>query len=138
MKEDFASAAGRHLEDARILHTQSRHDNAAYLLGYVVECSLKYIVQKSGLSPQVYGHRLDLLSEQVMTLAFLLSPVARRYHVVESPALRDILCHWKSQLRYCETGSVDGKSVDRWLGAASDIYSGTVVQAILDGMEVRR
>ena len=38
MQESFSQAAGRHLQDAKILCEQERWDNAVYLAGYVVEC----------------------------------------------------------------------------------------------------
>lgn len=37
MTELFASAAGRHLQDAKILLSKNRWDNAIYLAGYVVD-----------------------------------------------------------------------------------------------------
>ena len=45
MTELFASAAGRHLQDAKILLSKKRWDNAIYLAGYVVECAFKFLVQ---------------------------------------------------------------------------------------------
>jgi HEPN domain-containing protein len=42
MTELFASAAGRHLQDAKILLSKKRWDNAIYLAGYVVECLLSF------------------------------------------------------------------------------------------------
>jgi hypothetical protein len=36
VQESFSQAAGRHLQDAKILCEQERWDNAVYLAGYVV------------------------------------------------------------------------------------------------------
>ncbi len=42
MSDAFASAAARHWEDAQRLFLDNRFDNAAYLAGYAVECSLNW------------------------------------------------------------------------------------------------
>ena len=42
--DDHPEAAGKHLSDASTLLTASRLDGAAYLAGYVVECSLKAVM----------------------------------------------------------------------------------------------
>jgi HEPN domain-containing protein len=46
MNQSFASAAGRHLQDAKILLSKKRWDNAIYLTGYVVECAFKLLVEQ--------------------------------------------------------------------------------------------
>ena len=43
--DDHPEAAGKHLLDAGALLAAGRADGAAYLSGYVVECSLKSIYQ---------------------------------------------------------------------------------------------
>ena len=48
LPHDYASAAARHWEDAISLTQASRFDNSAYLAGYVVECSLKSLIEISG------------------------------------------------------------------------------------------
>ena len=44
MSENFISAAARHSFDADLLIENKRLDNAGYLAGYAVECSLKAII----------------------------------------------------------------------------------------------
>ena len=55
MQESFSQAAGRHLQDAKILCEQERWDNAVYLAGYVVECSFKVLIEIFWLFPQLCG-----------------------------------------------------------------------------------
>lgn len=42
--DDHPEAAEKHLEDATILSSTDRHDGAAYLAGYVLECVLKSVI----------------------------------------------------------------------------------------------
>lgn len=42
--DDHPEAAGKRLSDARVLLPAGRADGAAYLAGYVVECSLKSVL----------------------------------------------------------------------------------------------
>jgi HEPN domain-containing protein len=56
IEEDYGSAARRHLHDARTLLIAERFDNAAYLAGYVVECSMKKLLEIHGHGAREYGH----------------------------------------------------------------------------------
>ena len=57
--ENFADASARHFDDATQLITHQRYDNAAYLLGYVVECAMKTVFSAGPLmKPQKPGHDL--------------------------------------------------------------------------------
>ena len=57
--DDYPEAAGRHILDSRALVARRRFDGAAYLAGYVVECTLKTLIQletgKSGLFSRPAG-----------------------------------------------------------------------------------
>ena len=44
--DDYPDAAGKHMEDSNVLIAGSRYDGGAYLAGYVVECSLKTLIQR--------------------------------------------------------------------------------------------
>ncbi|MFY7886296.1 MAG: hypothetical protein ACOVOV_15775 [Dolichospermum sp.] len=64
MTELFASAAGRHLQDAKILLSKNRWDNAIYLAGYVVECAFKLLVEQyfaNNDAARKFGHNLQEL-----------------------------------------------------------------------------
>ncbi len=52
--EDFASAASRHLRDAKLLLLEGRFDNAGYLVGYVAECGVKALIAMAGRPPKIH------------------------------------------------------------------------------------
>jgi hypothetical protein len=55
MSSDFRDASARHLEDAKLLETQSRLANADHLYGVSAECSLKCIMLGLGHPPDAVG-----------------------------------------------------------------------------------
>lgn len=66
--DDYPDAAGKHLEDSKVLLAGNRHDGAAYLAGYVVECVLKTLIQlENGGSP--HHHNLPELCDELDRLA---------------------------------------------------------------------
>jgi len=132
-REAFASAAGRHLDDADLLLHCGRFDNAAYLAGYVVECSLKFVVEAAGLSGAPYRHDIVMLSREALNLACLLTPTVWRYQAPQTPEMTDLHSTWNPSLRYSRTGEVPQSTAQRFLRAAYDTYAATTVQAILDG-----
>ena len=91
MSDAFASAAARHWRDAQLLFDCDRFDNAAYLAGYAVECSLKVLLQVGTLAPRAFGHELDRLSGDALFLACLLTPSVRRYHIPKTLELQEVL-----------------------------------------------
>ena len=55
--EDYADAAQRHINDAKLLHLQDRLANASHLYGFAVECALKSILlglKNKGNAPRVH------------------------------------------------------------------------------------
>ena len=79
LPHDFSSAAARHWDDAMSLIQANRFDNAGYLAGYVVECSLKCLVEMSGAAPKPFQHELATLSGRC--------PASRMSHGAWSPPL---------------------------------------------------
>lgn len=79
--DDHPEAAGKHLGDALVLSEAKRWDGAAYLAGYVVECSLKCLViiehngnvglAQAGAQARGLGHDLNALSQEALRLAVL-------------------------------------------------------------------
>jgi HEPN domain-containing protein len=66
MTDDYFDTADLMQRDSRCLHDNQRWQNACYLAGYVVECSLKAIAEKDGMTQQElsrrpYGHDLTKL-----------------------------------------------------------------------------
>jgi len=73
--EDFPEAAEKHLLDSQLLLEKDRFDGAAYLAGYVVECSLKTIIQKENRSvPRIH----DLSKLRADALRFAARPKSGR------------------------------------------------------------
>lgn len=76
MSENLLQAAGRHLQDAKILLENERFDNTAYLSAYSIECMLKLIINHhTGTeSAKSYNHNLIKLSEATTTKLLILFP----------------------------------------------------------------
>ena len=135
--DDHPEAAGKHLDDAITLEAADRHDGAAYLAGYVVECSLKSLVLlEQGISTNVrslYGHAINKLSSDVIKLAALPSAKTARYipEFSEDDSLRD---HWKETLRYRAPGTVSAETAGNWVKEAKSVYDSTIVLMRLDGV----
>ncbi|MGK3969216.1 HEPN domain-containing protein [Sorangium sp. So ce118] len=130
-KEDYSSAARRHLQDALTLLEAKRTDNAAYLAGYVIECSLKKLLEVHGHGAREYGHDLERLSGRALSLAAILSPGSTRYRVDDIEGLQDVVGFWTPVLRYLQTGTLVGS--EQMVDVASRVYKGFLVEAILDG-----
>lgn len=130
--EDYGSAARRHLRDAHALLAQEREDNAAYLAGYVLECSLKRLLEiHHDQGPKGYGHDLQTLSGRALVLAALLSPAATRYRIDDLEVLPEMVAFWTPNQRYFRTGAVvNGRLM---VEGAEAVYERILVEAILDG-----
>ena len=108
-----------------------RLDNAAYLAGYVVECSLKKLLEVHGHGAREYGHDLRRMSGQALVLAAILSPGASRYRLDDIPLLPQMVSVWRPDQRYLPTGAV--VHGDIMVTGASEVYERIMVEAILDG-----
>ena len=81
--DDHPDAAGKHLLDALTLKENGRFDGAAYLSGYVIECSLKTLIILQ-TKKSIRGHKLDELSKRVLELARLPTSKTAKYNKVIS------------------------------------------------------
>jgi len=130
----FAQAASRPLVDARVLAGQRRLDNAVYLAGYVVECSLKTVMEFHLGQDQArrWGHDLVGLQGQALQQLCVLVPHAQ----VRMPASRTdgtVLDQGHPQRRYWASGHWGEQETGLALERASEIYRDTVVSMVLDG-----
>jgi HEPN domain-containing protein len=131
--ESFSDAAARHLDDAILLNSQERFDNAAYLSGYVVECAMKAVLSASPVTPQRLGHELQTISVEAMHLLWIVAPAMRRY---EMPASRDVdslMRDWSPDLRYAASGAFDSVRTEGWMSGARHVFESFVVSSVLDG-----
>jgi HEPN domain-containing protein len=134
MLEDFASAAARHLRDAESLQQHDAWDNAAYLAGYVAECSVKAVIELSRKAPRIH---LSALSPLLVRLAADLAGAARRYRVDLDPDLDAIRDSWQTDLRYSRTGSVDEAQSKKMVAQAKRVFERTIGAMVLDGLYSR-
>lgn len=132
--ENFLSASKKHYNDATTLNAAIRHDNSAYLSGYVVECALKGMIKSSSsLNPRNFGHNVSALSSHVATLGAILSPSRRHLTLPTSQDYIELLAQWKPEERYHAEGTIiDAISTSR-LTAAKEAFEAIVVPMILNG-----
>lgn len=139
--DDYPDAASKNLDDARALLKAGRFDGAAYLSGYVIECSLKALVvfeDSKGRPPweagraKGYLHRLRDLGTEALRLAEALGSVSARY---QPKMRRDHTVHssWRESLRYRGTGAIAPMAAAEWLGEAERVWRSVVVEMKLDG-----
>lgn len=132
--ENFLSASQKHYNDATHLHGLGRHDNCAYLSGYVVECGLKAMVEaSSALNPRRFGHDISALSSKVATLAAILSPTRRHLTLPNSQDYIDLLDQWAPEERYDAEGMISPATSAARLKAAKETIDAIVVPMILNG-----
>lgn len=131
--DDHPEAARRHLLDAGALLAQQRSDGAAYLSGYVVECSLKSVhVLETGRP--LTGHNFRSLMAQVSAVATAAGARTARYlgaatrNVATSP-----IGAWTPEMRY-RASSVTLPAAGAWHATAQAIFAETVHQMDLDGV----
>lgn len=136
MPVDFGSAATRHLRTASGLLDAGERDEAAYLGGYAVECSLKAVAAYSGLPGAMWGHRLAELRDEALDLAVALAAVTSRYRppAAEVQRVRD---RWSEGHRYDRTGDhfVVAEAI---VGGAGRVWGATVGAMFLDGLRPER
>jgi hypothetical protein len=134
--DDHPDAAGKHLSDALTLWDNGRFDGAAYLSGYVVECSLKTLIILQTRRAAIRGHKLNELSERALDLARLPNSRTARYNRVISGdlSIRDPVNGWKETLRYHASGSISPDEANVWVNEAVAVYQSTVAHMKLDGV----
>lgn len=131
--DDHPEAAGKHLQDASTLLAASRADGAAYLSGYVVECSLKTIYQLETGTP-LLGHDFGTLHNRVTAAALVAGAKTAKYLTL---AVRGVLASpvasWRPEMRYRASvmAVADARS---WVETATLVHQDSVGQMLLDGV----
>ena len=129
--DDYPEAAGRHLRDANVLLAGERHDGAAYLAGYVVECAMKTLIQLETGKPPSRSHDLAALRDAVGVLAVLADTRTGRLYA-SLLALGSGILDWRPEMRYRgETISPDTSRA--WLADAGKAYDEIVGTLVIDG-----
>jgi len=115
MGDNFAETAKAMMTAAETLHREGAHRNACYLAGYVVECTLKALLERGGKRKPVH----DLVSLRVMVNRLLVegdvimarygdpAKLAPKMSREVSPPRRNPqsgelkhFCHWNPDHRY--------------------------------------
>lgn len=133
--DDHPDAAGKHLDDALILMHNGRFDGAAYLSGYVVECSLKTLIILQTKKSEI-GHNLDKLSKKALEFAGMPTSKTARYNKIikDKLAIGDPNNGWKETMRYCAPNRLSPDEARIWVEEAKRVYESTVVQMKKDGV----
>ncbi len=131
--DDYPEAAGKHMQDSAVLLARGRHDGAAYLAGYVVECALKTLVQLEAGQVRP-SHDLSGLDQELDKLAAQASTAAGKLYLGAQATLRasTILNGWRPEQRYSGPG-VSANDAARWHREAADVYGRIIGQLTLAG-----
>jgi HEPN domain-containing protein len=136
--DDHPEAAKKHLFDAKALVNSGRTDGAAYLAGYVIECSLKALLffehGVAGGSGLAWGHSLTQLQSAVSTTIAAAGAKAARYIGTNIRNLSSAaIMAWDPAMRY-RAPSVSNAQATSWVDEAQLVYDETVGQMMLDGV----
>ena len=131
--DDHPDAALKHLLDAQTLLERARPDGAAYLSGYVVECSLKSIWQlETGQAG--WGHGIAAMSQHVAMAATVAGAKTARYIDAATRNLPSTaIAQWDPDMRYRSPTMASGDA-QAWCNIADAVYQTTVAQMWLDGV----
>lgn len=140
MQESFSMSAGRHLQDAQILLTQHRWDNAVYLSGYVVECSFKFLVEqyfkqhsRATSEAKDFGHKLTKLEGKAMERLRTIYPTLDQ----QLPSSRidgTVLANDHPARRYAASNLWTEEQATISVERAGEIYNSIIPKLVLDGL----
>ncbi|MCW2279216.1 HEPN domain-containing protein [Heliophilum fasciatum] len=133
MADYFAQAATRHLHDAQVLCDLQRWDNAVYLAGYVVECTLKALVEiyKGKKQTRDYGHNLNKLQESALTELRLVSPKA----ATRLPKTTGTVLEKNHPgRRYAQSNLWTQSEAEKAVNRAREIHKEIIPRLVLDGL----
>lgn len=133
MNDDYASAAARHLHDAKTLLSVERPDNAGYLAGYVAECGVKAVIEKAGVPLKKKWHLHQVSRDQLLVAADL-SHAVRRYPVDLDDDFAALQRAWHTDLRYARTGSLKPGASRDLVDRAEGVWRKTIGAMVLDGV----
>jgi len=136
--EDYASAAARHWDNVKFLAQADQWQEAAYLAGYIAECSAKVLLQKTapqiGLRP--LSHNLAALTGEALELAVLINPASRRYPVTSVLPGAPGVSRWTPEHRYEKTAFLPEVDFQQIVSEAEAIGQAIFVELVLDGVIV--
>ena len=134
--ENFASAAARHWDNAQFLGADDRWQEAAYLAGYIAECSLKALLECTApdMLLRPLGHDLAALAGEALEMAVLLNPGSRRYPAAALLPGAVGVGRWQPEHRYEQTGFLSDGEFQQMVTEAQQIGQSVLVALVLDGV----
>jgi hypothetical protein len=131
--DDHPEAASKHLQDASALLAASRHDGTAYLSGYVVECSLKSVVQLETGAP-LHGHNFSNLNVRAATVSAVAGArTARYFGSATAGLLTSPIAAWKPEMRY-QAPAISQADAIAFHQVASQVFTETIAEMLKDGV----
>jgi len=128
-RKTLKSVTNKKLKAAKILYGAGDYDTAGYLLGYVVECSLKAIVCKT-LNLKEYpdtGRHQDVFASHSFDRLLTLSGYSKDLNLSKNKDLNDkwstLTKDWKPETRYNE-GVFTKKVIEEKIEALEDSKKG--------------
>lgn len=151
MADDFVKTAQQMMKAARALQAAGAHRNACYLAGYVVECTLKTLLEVAGEDP--WGHEIKDLNEGLTRLHLAPADKIGRYGDPSRHAPTIFLvvsrtsktkpdgtitwkeyCHWDPRHRYDGTRWADDATSRAYVNEAQkfiDIIDDMRIQGVI-------
>jgi hypothetical protein len=105
--ENYKDSALRHYDDAQVLRSANKLDNAGHLIGFSAECAIKHAISTfNSNTEKPKGHFPDFVG------------VAKK-HVDKRSAMfgllqGDLLDGWRVERRYHSSGATTPAEVDSW------------------------
>ena len=115
MPESYSESALRHIADADLLADRNHLDGAGYLIGFAVECAIKFaIIATRPTADTPHMHLPKLVEGAKKTLS------GRRKHAIFTVIERaSFMQGWSINVRYASDGAVDTNQFRRWRTDAS-------------------
>lgn len=110
MLEPYSEAAVRHSTDADCLAAQVRLDGAGYLIGFAVECAIKFAINATRPAAEAPHLHLPQLIERAKK-ALQGRRKLSMFVVIEKV---DFMRGWTIDVRYAGNGAVDAAQFERW------------------------
>ena len=118
--EKYDSAAIRHYEDAQLLRTSGKLDNAGHLVGLAAECAIKHKISTFKLnSNKPHGHFPDFLMVARKHLNGRGSyPYPEMFNIVK----QNIFSGWSINRRYYQTGHTTENELVPWFEVTKRLF----------------
>lgn len=129
MADNYLKTAERMYDSSRLLHKQSHFHNACYLSGYVAECYLKIMVQKTPTittplyGKQGLGHNIHRINSELhyAISSSTVTPSLFRAHLLDMPIdCPKIYNQWNPLSRYDDATGWDNFSESQYFQDEQD------------------